>query len=289
MIYSKTLFPFESKWITVNGNKLHYVDQGTGTPILFCHPPIGSSFMYRKFIELLEKKYRCIAPDFPGFGLSESGPQERFSIFTQSQALLALIEKLDLKNIVLVGHDTGGPSGFYAMAQCSERFKAVIFTDTIIYPVSEYPKIGKMLNMVGGNFFSQLNALTNLLVRVTFNIGVRTRKLTGEEKSEYKNIFNTREKRKRMTQMLLSLKTCDHVMQEVKKAFSEQLNHFPALLIYGEKDPVYELGIPDRIHQLMPNSELFLITNEGHFPHEGQPEKMSQIIDNWLRKIDHVI
>lgn len=285
MIYDKTLFPFESKWVTIQGSKLHYIDQGAGIPILFCHPPIGSSFMYRNFIRVLRTNYRCIVPDFPGFGLSESHPDYQFNIFSQSQVLLSLIEKLDLKNIVLLGHDTGGPSGFYAMAQCPQRFKAVIFTDTIIFPVSEYPRIDSMLHVVGSNFFSQLNAFTNLLVRVTFSLGVRTKSLSRKEKAQYRNIFNSTEKRKRMTQMLYSLKTCDTVMHEIKQAFSESINQLPALLIYGEKDPVHQLGIADRIHELMPDSELFLIPGEGHFPHEGQPGKMCQIIDTWLQKV----
>ena len=89
----------------------------------------------------------------------------------------------------------------------------------------------------------------------------------------------------RITKVLVSLKTCDNVMHQVKQAFSERLNHLPALLIYGEKDPVNQLGIVDRIQKLMPDSELFLISNEGHFPHEGQPEKMSQIMDSWIQKL----
>lgn len=285
MNYDKTNFPFESKWLTFEDHKLHYVDEGQGTPILFCHPPIGSSFMYRTFIGLLSKKYRCIAPDFPGFGLSESHPDYRFNIFSQSQALLQLIERLDLRDIIILGHDTGGPSGFYAMAQSRERFKGVIFTDTIIFPTTEYPRIDKMLNVVGSKVFTELNALTNLLVSLTFNFGVRTRKLSRQEKKEYKSMFNTADKRRRMTALLFSLKESPDMMHEIKRAFTEELNDLPALLIYGEKDPVNQLGIADRIHQLMPHSELYLIEKEGHFPHEGQPEKMASIIENWLEKI----
>ena len=105
--YNKKLYPFKSKWINIDGNVIHYVDEGQGDIILFSHPPLGSSFMYRNFIRFLSKEYRCIAIDYPGFGLSVPHENYRISIQAQSDILLQFIQKTKLDNLLVLGHDTG--------------------------------------------------------------------------------------------------------------------------------------------------------------------------------------
>lgn len=283
--YNTNLYPFESKWINIDGNNIHYVDEGQGEIILFSHPPLASSFMYRDFVKNLKNNYRCIAIDYPKFGLSTASNNYKMSIEEQSKVLEKFILKLNLKDIFVLGHDTGGPSAIGVAINHPNLFKGLILTDTIIYPVSEYKKLTKMLGIVGGKFFTWFNATTNFLVYGTFKYGIKTRKLTKEERQEYKLMFNTRAKRKQITHMLFNLKESEVFMKKIKKGFETTLNSKSTLLIYGENDPVKELGIADRIHQLMPNSELFLIDKEGHFPHEGQPKQMSEIIHNWIEKI----
>ena len=282
--YNKKLYPFESKWINIDGNNIHYIDEGQGEIILFSHPPLASSFMYRNLIKFLKNNYRCIAIDYPKFGLSTASSNYKMSIEEQSKILEKFILKFNLKDIFVLGHDTGGPSAFGVAINHPQLFKGLILTDTIIYPTSEYRKLTKMLNIVGGKFFTWFNATTNFLVNGTYKYGIKTRKLTKEERREYKQMFNTHKKRKQITQMLFNLKESEVFMKKIKRGFETVLNSKSTLLIYGEKDPVKELGIADRIHKLIPNSELFLIDKEGHFPHEGQPKQMSQIIHHWISK-----
>jgi haloalkane dehalogenase len=282
--YNTNLYPFDSKWINIDGNNIHYIDEGEGEIIVFSHPPLASSFMYRDFVKTLRNNYRCVAIDYPKFGLSTASSGYKMNIEGQSRILEKFISKLNLKDIYILGHDTGGPSAFGAAINHPELFKGIILTDTIIYPISEYKKLTKILEIAGSKFFTWFNATTNFLVNATFKYGVRTRKLTREERGEYKRMFNTREKRRQITQMLFNLKESEVFMKKIKQGFETTLNSKPTLLIYGENDPVKEIGIADRIHQLMPNSELFLIDKEGHFPHEGQPKQMSQIIHHWIEK-----
>lgn len=282
MQYNKSLYPFESQWLTIDGQGIHYIDEGEGQVLLFSHAPLGSSFMFRNFILELRKHYRCIAFDYPGFGRSEDLQGFKTSIVSQSVFLAAFIQKLGLKNIIALGHDTGGPSLFKVAADAPKLFKVLILTDTIIFPTSAYPRIHNMLGIVGSRLFQSLNAWTNILVRLTFNFGVRTRKLSKVERGQYRQMFDTRPKRKRITSMLYSLRQNEAFMKEVQKGFEQQLNSMPTLLVYGELDPVTQLGIPQRIHQMLAHSTLYLIKNEGHFPHEGQASEMSQLIREWL-------
>src|SRR3989442_3944564 len=65
----KKLFPFESKWFDGAGPRVHYVDEGAGLPVVMFHGNPTWSFLYRKVIGELKGGFRCIAMDYPGFGL----------------------------------------------------------------------------------------------------------------------------------------------------------------------------------------------------------------------------
>jgi len=64
------LYPFESRWFDSSVGRIHYIDEGEGRPILLMHGNPDWSFLYRKMIPVLTPHFRCIAMDYPGFGLS---------------------------------------------------------------------------------------------------------------------------------------------------------------------------------------------------------------------------
>jgi haloalkane dehalogenase len=64
-------YPFAAQYLQVQGGRLHYVDEGTGQPLLMLHGNPTWSFLYRKLISRFRHEYRCLAPDHLGFGLSD--------------------------------------------------------------------------------------------------------------------------------------------------------------------------------------------------------------------------
>jgi len=91
-----------------DGAKLYYKDWGQGQPVVFCHGwPLTSDSWESQMFFLVSKGYRCIAHDRRGHGRSDQ-PSEGNEMNTYADDLAELIEKLDLKNIVLIGFSTGG-------------------------------------------------------------------------------------------------------------------------------------------------------------------------------------
>jgi haloalkane dehalogenase len=283
---SKALFPFESKWIDLGGNRVHYVDEGHGDTLLFCHPSIATSFMYRHLIRLLSPNYRCVALDFPGFGLSTAHTTYTYSIQSQAEVMSMFIEKLALTNLYPVVQEVGGHAAIIALLPTPQKVKGVIITDTILFPISEYKRISNMLGFINSMFFNFVNGQFNLLIRVSYRFGIRNRKLSKAERQVYKRAFDTKEKRRLITHMLNRLKVEEGLMNKIRNGFETTLNKKPALLIYGSKDPVHEMGISQRIKSMLPYSELHLIEGEAHFPHEGTPNKMARLISNWMVKLN---
>jgi len=69
---TQKLFPFTSRLVEIDSARPHYVDEGSGPVLLFLRGAPNWSFFYREFIRDLCSDFRCVALEFPGFGLSPS-------------------------------------------------------------------------------------------------------------------------------------------------------------------------------------------------------------------------
>ena len=68
------LFPVEHRFLDLDGARIHYVDEGAGETLLLLHGNPSWSFLYRKMISELKDRFRCVALDFPGYGMSDAPP-----------------------------------------------------------------------------------------------------------------------------------------------------------------------------------------------------------------------
>jgi pimeloyl-ACP methyl ester carboxylesterase len=104
-------YPFQSRHATVDGVRLHYLDEGTGPVVWLMHGMPMWSYVWRKLIPpLVAAGYRVFAPDPMGFGLSDKPGEEKAHTLQRHVALMTgLIEQLGLKDIIVAGQDWGGP------------------------------------------------------------------------------------------------------------------------------------------------------------------------------------
>ena len=124
-------FPFESKYVEIHGSKIHYIDEGSGDPILFLHGNPTSSYLWRNIIPYLVPHGRCIAPDLIGMGKSDK-PDLGYRFFDHSEYVEGFIDKLDLSNITLVIHDWGSALGFHYASRHESNVKGLAFMEAIL-------------------------------------------------------------------------------------------------------------------------------------------------------------
>jgi haloalkane dehalogenase len=124
------LYPFEDRYADVAGCRLHYVDEGSGPPLLLLHGNPTWSFLYRNVILGLRERYRCIAVDYPGFGLSAPRPGYGFRPAEHAEVVEGLVEQLDLTGITMMVQDWGGPIGFAVATRRPERFARFVVGNT---------------------------------------------------------------------------------------------------------------------------------------------------------------
>jgi haloalkane dehalogenase len=282
---SRSLFPFESRFLDLGGFRIHFVDEGTGPVLLLLHPAPGSSFIYRTFIQELRGRFRCVALDYPGFGLSTSAPGHRFTLEGLSDTVGRFVEALDLRDITLMVHDSGGPIGLGAATKTPDRFRSFILSDTLAFPVAGYPLVELMLRIVTSFPFRNLNNRFNLLPRMVASIAPVGRRLSSEERRAYRQMFDTPEKRNRILLLLRQLVEGRTYLEQLELNLREKFRDAPALLMFGQFDPVRFVGWVDRLCGIFPNHDVRIVPREGHFPHEGSPHYMIEQIRQWQDRV----
>lgn len=124
-------FPFTAHYTSAPGFRMHYVDEGSGEPIILIHGEPTWAYLYRNFIPQLSRRFRVIAPDNMGFGKSETPTDADYTLDSHARNLGRLIEELDLRDITLVMQDWGGPMGAVVASRYPDRMKRFVAMNTI--------------------------------------------------------------------------------------------------------------------------------------------------------------
>lgn len=287
------IFPFQSRFTAVQGHEIHYVDEGAGPVVLFIHGNPDYSLLYRHQVAGLRDRYRCVALDMPGFGLSVAADGFGFTPSEQSAAVEAFIQHLDLRDAVMVVHDWGGPIGLRAAERLHDRFVGLIITGTLAWP--DYRRtvpwwgrlmMGYLASERGRAITLKNNFILEGPLRSEMNKG--THPPDDAIKAAYRGPFPTAESR------LPTWVLAHHLWTEAGEPFLtdlegdlERLRPLPVLLAFGGADRFTppDKSIP-RFADAFPNHHSVIIADAGHFFPESSPVQLTDAIRDWL---DHNI
>jgi haloalkane dehalogenase len=125
-------FPFTANYREIDGLRLAYLDEGEGAPVVFFHGEPTWSFLWRKVIPpVRDAGFRCIAPDYAGFGRSDKPTDVGWYTYDRHVELMAaLLEELDLRDATAVVHDWGGPIGLRLAVEHPDRISRIVIMET---------------------------------------------------------------------------------------------------------------------------------------------------------------
>ena len=279
---SKSLFPFSSRYVEVCGCRIHYVDEGTGPVLLMLHGNPTWSFLYRSLIHELSRDHRCIAPDYPGFGLSKAGPTFDFSPESHARIIEAFVRKLGLAGISLIVQDWGGPIGLGVAGWNPERFQGLIIGNTWAWPVNGELSFELFSRFMGGGVGGFLNHRCNAFVNLAMRVGVRRRRLSQEALNMYRGPFTARDSRVPMQVFAAAILGAGSYLAQVEAGL-RRLRRLPTLITWGDGDPAFRTKECRRFESLFPNNRLRVLKGAGHFIQEDASGEMSAEIRGWLR------
>jgi haloalkane dehalogenase len=268
------VWPFDTTQVDVDGAAIAVADVGTG-PVLVFYTGIGS-FIWRDVMLRLSTDFRCVVLDPPGIGLSASVLRSATTLANSARAVAAVIHALDLRNVTLVVHDTGGPPAIAAAARTPDRIRGLVCVNTFGWKPAG-PAFRAMLAVMGNGVVRQLDLATGLLARVTsttFGVG---RHLDATSRRAYQ--AGLARSMGAFHDYLREARLSDDIYDEVMRVLSGPFRRLSVLTIFGERnDP---LGFQPQWKRLFPHSRQITIPKGHHFPMCDDPEFVTEAIRSW--------
>jgi len=277
--------------IDVNGLKYHYLDEGTGDPVVMIHGNPTWSFYFRELVKELSPKFRTIVPDHIGCGLSDKPDIGRYDFRLKSRVnnLETLLEHLDVKEKVnLILHDWGGMIGMAYALRHLERIARVVIMNTAAF----FPPKGKTLPMRLW-LVRNVKPLASLAV-LGFNIFAYGALYMASKKRLPKqvkrgliapyNCWNNRISTLKFVQDIPVNKT-DPSYDLVKYVDENlhKLSHIPMLICWGRHDFVFDADYLSEWQRRFPNATVHLFSDAGHYVLEDAADRIAPLIGEFLR------
>ena len=273
------LFPFQSRFLDLDGHRVHYVDEGSGLTLLFLHGNPTWSFDYSTVTTLLREDFRCIAVDYPGFGLSTAAPGYRYLPAEHAAVIGGFVDALGLSNVTLVGHDWGGPIGLAVVQDRPEIFDRLVLTNTWAWPVSD-PLIQVMSHVMGSPIGRLLIRQLNLFVNVMIPIGHRLTTPTSGQMDHYKKALDSPARREASAVFPREITSSRAFLADIEAGL-EDIAALPTLIIWGDGDFAFGDKELRRWQETFTDHETVIVSGAGHFVPSDAPEQFAAAIRRW--------
>jgi len=284
-------FPFESRFIEVRGSKIHYIDEGSGEPILFLHGNPTSSYLWRNIIPHLVPHARCIAPDLIGMGRSEK-PDLDYRFFDHYPYVEGFIDQLGLSGITLVVHDWGSGLGFHYAMRHSENIRGIAFMEALVKPMKwkHFPaefRVGfKLFRTPGVGWL--LISVMNVFVKKLLPQAI-VRDLSAEEMRRYAAPYPTINSRKPVRQWPCEI-PIDGTPVDVHNVITDysrwlQESPLPKLLFYASPGGIIDSKTLEWCREHFNNLETVDLGEGIHYLQEDHPHEIGEKLAIWYRKL----
>lgn len=274
-------YPFKSNYFSVNGQKLHYLDEGKGETLLFVHGTPSWSFDFRNVVKALRTSYRCIAVDHVGFGLSDKPEHYDYTTLRHSQTLENFITDKQLFDITLVVHDFGGPIGLNVAIKNPDRFKRLVILNSWLWSSKTDPAFIKISKILRSPLLPFLYQHLNFSPRFILPKSFGEKKISGNILKQYTRPFADKTQRNGALAFAKSLLNDQDWFEELWSA-KNAIHHLPALFIWGMRDPVVSPTYLTKFLTGFPNSRAHALETCGHFPQEEESAIVSEAIANFI-------
>ncbi len=274
-------FPYPARRLALPEGEMAYVEAGAGRPVVLLHGNPTWGFLWRRVMgALADAPLRLLAPDLLGFGRSSKPASWRWhTLERHGRALLAWMVALDLRDVVLVVQDWGGPLGCWAAAHAGSRVTALCLLNTaVVLPArfrgTAFHRLAR-LPLLSDVLFRLLGFPLRFLGRVQADPG----SISGEVAAAYR--WPLRHWRDRAGPLALARMVPNGpkhpsvpALREVEtwvRAFSG-----PVELVWGSRDPI--LGRALKRHRAALRAARVSEVDAGHFLQEEAPEPIARAV-----------
>lgn len=287
-------YPFAPNWldVTANGSPLwmHYLDEGPkdsdAPALLFLHGNPTWSFIWRKPISALSDRFRCIAPDHMGMGLSDRPYPWTYTLSAHADNVERLLDHLGVKRFVVVAHDWGGMIGMTVATRRPEAFAGGVVMNTAAFLGKLPPSIQTVrIPVFGKAAVLGLNAFARAAV---LRCVAHKDKMTPALKDAYLAPYGTPRDRIATLKFVedvpqkASHPTWDVVVDTDKKL--KEIKDRPMLVLWGEKDWCFTPLFREAWLRRFPDAAVEVYEDASHYVFEDAGDRVVSAMDRFLTK-----
>jgi len=257
------------KFVTVYGSRIHYVEAGSGAPLILVHGLADNAGIWDSIIPALSAKFRVIALDQIGFGRSDK-PLLNFRISTFLDFLDGFLRELKIERASFIGNSLGGwVAAAFALAR-PEGIERLVLSDTAGYAAvakTMGPRTLRALRLASREDIRYLGPLTFHDKRFYQDVDLAFKERVGAGDSYTVGQI--------VDSMIRGDDTLDNTLHAINR---------PTLVIWGRDDKLIPLSFGERFHQDIANSQLRIIDNCGHMPQVECPHEFAAFVLQFLNE-----
>jgi pimeloyl-ACP methyl ester carboxylesterase len=264
-------------FVTINGVRLWVEDTGgSGPPVLFSHGLLWSTRMWDAQVAALHSRHRCIAWDHRGQGQSDVPNVRSISIEDCYADAVALIERLGVAPVHIIGLSMGGFVAMRLAARRPDLVRSCVLLETSAEaePTENVPKY-RTLNRVTRWF--GLRLVANRVMPIMFGQTFLTDPARAAERDLWRDRLSGN--RRDIWRAVNGVIEREPVMPELARITA------PTLIMVGDEDVATVPLKSERIHAAIRGSKLVRIPHAGHSSSIEQPGHVTAAIDAWVSRI----
>ena len=273
------LFPFRHRYITIYGERIHYIDEGEGNILLMFHACPMWSFAYRNQIREFSRTHRVIAFDMLGFGLSDKPADFDYTLTGHINLAEIFIETLKLKDITLVMHGWGGTIAMGFAVRHPNLVSGLIVLNSMAF--SNFPLPWRLYPCrtpwLGAKIILDLKML---------QFGVN--KLPKRIAEAYRYPFRSKASRIPLLRFIEDIPvTPEAESAQTILSIETGLWMFsgkPVCIIWAMKDWLYTSKSLKRWEYYFPSAAVHILTDAGRYLQEDASDKLNNIMHDFLEE-----
>jgi cis-3-alkyl-4-acyloxetan-2-one decarboxylase len=286
----RALYPFDGRYLPLHdGIRMHYLDEGRGDPVVMVHGNPTWSFYYRRLVQALSPRHRCIVPDHIGMGMSDKPGDDRYSYTLRRRVddLGTLLERAGVdRDITLVVHDWGGMIGLAWAARHPERIARLVILNTAAFPLPHdkpFPwPLWLTRTPIGALLVRRFNAFSAVASRVC----VTRSPMPEDVRRAYTAPYDSYDDRIATLRFVqdIPLAPGDRGW-DVLEETAQKLHVFentPALICWGDRDFVFDHAFLREWRRHLPNARVVRFPDCGHYVLEDAADEVIPLIARFI-------
>ena len=273
--------PADYKYIDINGINIAYTERGRGRTLLFIHGFASFSYTWMEMLEFLPPgELRCLTIDLKGYGYSDKVGDDHLAPFDQAVIVTEFIRKLELNDLILVGHSMGGAISLITLfnEEIRRRVTGLILIDSAGL-FQKLPRFIDDLTSTSPNSplvkFAREDLLASLVLHQAY---YDKNKITVETVREYADVLRQENAKECLicAAQQIAIANVRSFVENVRKI------NVRAVIIWGEKDTIISLADAYRFREDLDHAEVRVVPECGHSPQEEKPFETAVLVADFV-------